>query len=112
MHPVTLPDHGLQVFGFEALLIHAEFDGFDRTGRVNGVMLCFIGLDHQAKNRQAITVGRDYSGKVVATLTGQGDQRMRCRFHLVASASGMSGGGDGQCQLADGRAVQAGFPGK
>lgn len=53
-----------------------------------------------------------YSGKVVATLTGQGDQRMRCRFHLVAPASGMSGGGEGQCQLADGRVVQAVFPGK
>ncbi|MDD2919902.1 hypothetical protein [Rhodoferax sp.] len=53
-----------------------------------------------------------YSGKVVATLTGQGDQRMRCRFHLVAPASGMSGGGEGQCQLADGRVVRAVFPGK
>jgi len=53
-----------------------------------------------------------YSGKVVATLTGLGGQRMRCRFHMVRPASGMSGGGEGQCQLADGGVVQAIFPGK
>lgn len=53
-----------------------------------------------------------YSGKVVATLTASGDQRMRCRFHLAAPVRGMSGGGDGECQLTDGRVVQAFFPGK
>lgn len=50
-----------------------------------------------------------YSGKVVATLAAQGDQRMRCRFHLMAPARGMSGGGEGQCQLSDGRLVRAVF---
>ncbi len=53
-----------------------------------------------------------YTGKVVATLTAQGNQRMRCRFHLVQPASGMSGGGEGQCQLSDGRVVRAVFPAK
>lgn len=53
-----------------------------------------------------------YSGKVVATLAAQGEQRMRCRFHLVQPASGMSGGGEGQCQLSDGRLVRAVFPAK
>lgn len=53
-----------------------------------------------------------YSGKVVATLAAQGDQRMRCRFHLMAPARGMSGGGEGQCQLSDGRLVRAVFPAK
>ena len=53
-----------------------------------------------------------YSGKVAATLEAPGNQRMRCRFHLVAPASGMSGGGEGQCQLSDGREVRAVFPGK
>ena len=51
-----------------------------------------------------------YSGKVVATLESQGSQRMRCRFHLVAPQRGMAGGGEGQCQLSDGRAVRAVFP--
>lgn len=53
-----------------------------------------------------------YSGKVVATLESAGDQRMRCRFHLVAPARGMSGGGEGECQLNGGRTVQAVFPAK
>jgi hypothetical protein len=53
-----------------------------------------------------------YTGKVVATLAAPGDQRMRCRFHLVQPASGMSGGGEGQCQLSDGRLVRAVFPAK
>jgi len=49
-----------------------------------------------------------YSGKVVATLDA-GDDHMRCRFHLVEPARGMSGGGEGECQLSAGRAVHARF---
>ena len=53
-----------------------------------------------------------YSGKVVATLTSAGDQRMRCRFDLAVPVRGMSGGGEGECQLTDGRVVRAVFPGR
>ncbi len=53
-----------------------------------------------------------YSGKVVATLESEGKQRMRCRFHLVEPARGMSGGGEGECQLSEGRVVRAVFAGK
>lgn len=53
-----------------------------------------------------------YSGKVVATLEAPDNRRMRCRFHLVEPTRGMSGGGEGQCQLSDGRVVRAVFPGK
>lgn len=53
-----------------------------------------------------------YSGKVVATLESEGKQRMRCRFHLVEPVRGMSGGGEGECQLTDGRVVRAVFAGK
>lgn len=52
-----------------------------------------------------------YSGKVVATLEAPGNQRMRCRFHLVEPARGMGGGGEGECQLSDGRLVRAVFAG-
>jgi hypothetical protein len=48
-----------------------------------------------------------YSGRVVATLESPGQPRMRCRFHLQAPARGMKGGGEGECQLADGRRVRA-----
>ena len=51
-----------------------------------------------------------YTGKVVATLESLEDQQhMRCRFELVEPASGMGGGGDGECQLSDGRTVRAVF---
>lgn len=51
-----------------------------------------------------------YSGKVVANLQGPGDQHMRCRFHLNAPQAGMSGGGQGECQLGSGSTVDAVFP--
>jgi hypothetical protein len=50
-----------------------------------------------------------YSGKVVATLEAPGELRMRCRFHLVDPSSGMLSGGEGECQLSDGRTVRATF---
>jgi hypothetical protein len=49
-----------------------------------------------------------YSGKVVATLDADGDH-MRCRFHLAEPTRGMSGGGEGECQLSGGRVVHARF---
>jgi hypothetical protein len=51
-----------------------------------------------------------YSGKVVANLRGSEGRYMRCRFHLNAPASGMAAGGQGECQLSDGRQVDAVFP--
>lgn len=50
-----------------------------------------------------------YTGQVVATLASPEQQRMRCRFQLMAPARGMSGGGEGECQLGDGRLVRAWF---
>ena len=53
-----------------------------------------------------------YSGKVVATLVSSDMQRMRCRFHLMAPMRGMSGGGEGECQLSGARTVRAVFASK
>jgi hypothetical protein len=50
-----------------------------------------------------------YSGKVVATLQSTGGRRMRCRFHLAHPVGGMSGGGQGECQLSGGRVINAAF---
>ena len=50
-----------------------------------------------------------YSGKVVANLEAPGNLRMRCRFHLMEPRRGMSGGGEGECQISDGRSVHAVF---
>jgi hypothetical protein len=50
-----------------------------------------------------------YSGKVVANLQADNKKYMRCRFHLLEPAQGMTGGGEGECQLSDGRTVKANF---
>lgn len=50
-----------------------------------------------------------YSGKVVANLETNDGQYMRCRFHLANPASGMTGGGQGECQLSGGRSINAIF---
>jgi hypothetical protein len=55
-------------------------------------------------------INTTYSGKVMANLQGSGEQRMRCQFTLNAPASGMGGGGQGQCQLPGGQTVDAAFP--
>ena len=50
-----------------------------------------------------------YSGRVIANLQSA-NGRMRCRFRLNTPVDGMSGGGQGQCQLDNGRSVDAVFP--
>jgi hypothetical protein len=51
-----------------------------------------------------------YSGRVMANLQAADGQRMRCHFYLNEPFKGMAGGGQGQCQLASGRSVDAVFP--
>lgn len=43
----------------------------------------------------------EYSGKVVAHLQSANGKRMRCTFNLSEPGSGMTGGGEGDCQLSD-----------
>jgi len=50
-----------------------------------------------------------YSGKVVANLKGPDSQQLRCRFNLNNPVAGMGGGGQGECQAAGGRTVDAVF---
>ena len=50
-----------------------------------------------------------YSGRVMANMQSGDGQRMRCRFYLNDPVEGMEGGGQGQCQLADGHSVDAVF---
>jgi hypothetical protein len=53
---------------------------------------------------------RHYSGRVVANLATPSATHMRCQFQLVHPSDGMAGGGSGQCQLPDGKTVDAIFP--
>jgi hypothetical protein len=51
-----------------------------------------------------------YSGQVVANLGAPNGEHMRCKFHLVHPSNGMAGGGQGQCQMPDGKTIDATFP--
>ena len=51
-----------------------------------------------------------YSDRVMANLQSADGQRMRCSFHLNTPVDGMIGGGQGKCQLKNGRSVDAVFP--
>ena len=51
-----------------------------------------------------------YSGRVVANLAAPGGEHMRCKFRLVHPGEGMAGGGRGECQMPDGKTIEATFP--
>jgi hypothetical protein len=57
----------------------------------------------------AATFRTNYSGKVVATLSGDRGTVMRCRFELVNPSGGMENGGTGECQLSTGGKLDAQF---
>jgi len=51
-----------------------------------------------------------YTGRVVANLGAPSGEHMRCKFQLVHPSEGMAGGGRGQCQMPDGKTIDATFP--
>jgi hypothetical protein len=51
-----------------------------------------------------------YSGRVVANLSAADGEHMRCKFQLAHPREGMAGGGRGQCQMPDGKTIDATFP--
>jgi hypothetical protein len=52
-----------------------------------------------------------YSGHVVANLSDPEGKHIRCNFQLVHPDNGLAGGGEGGCQLPNGRTIDAAFPG-
>jgi hypothetical protein len=52
----------------------------------------------------------NYTGRVVANLGAPSGEHMRCKFQLARPSSGMAGGGRGQCQMPDGKTIDATFP--
>jgi hypothetical protein len=44
---------------------------------------------------------------MVANLASPGATHMRCKFQLVHPSDGLAGGGSGQCQLPDGKTIDA-----
>lgn len=47
----------------------------------------------------------EYTGRVIAHLRAQNGTRMRCKFNLREPISGMSGGGQGDCQLSSNETI-------
>src|SRR5450830_1025673 len=59
VHTVSLADHRLQVFGLEALLLHAKQNGINRVGWCDGEVLGFVRFnqrEHGLKMRAGIAV--------------------------------------------------------
>lgn len=52
-----------------------------------------------------------YSGRVVANLADHEGKHIRCKFQLVHPSNGMAGGGQGDCQLSDGKTIDTSFLG-
>jgi hypothetical protein len=52
---------------------------------------------------------KTYDGMVLANLSADTGERMRCRFKLESRSRGMAGGGEGKCQLPGGKTVRAAF---
>lgn len=50
-----------------------------------------------------------YTGKVVANLRNDDGNHMRCRMQLAEPARGLSGGGEGECQIEGGGTLDARF---
>ena len=53
---------------------------------------------------------KTYDGMVLANLSAQSGDRMRCRFQLERRSRGMNGGGAGKCQVLGGKTTHAAFP--
>lgn len=52
---------------------------------------------------------QSFNGNTEATLTGNQGNVMKCRFRLTDTIIGLSGGGFGICQTADGRVIDIYF---
>ena len=68
----------------------------------------FGGWDYWGTGPDFIT---HYTGRVVANLADPAGKHIRCKLQLVHPTSGMAGGGQGDCQLPDGKTGIASLPG-
>jgi hypothetical protein len=66
-----------------------------------------LGWDDWGADDSFIT---QYTGRVAANLGAPSGAHMRCKFQLADPTDGMSGGGRGQCQMPDGKTIDATFP--
>jgi len=60
-------------------------------------------------HREAFEAVESYSGNIEAVLFGSKRHTMRCKFRAANSMMGLSGGGEGRCQVSDGRVIDVQF---
>jgi hypothetical protein len=52
-----------------------------------------------------------YTGRVIANLVNPKGKHIRCKFQLAHPSNGMAGGGLGDCELPEGKTIDASFSG-
>jgi hypothetical protein len=60
-------------------------------------------------HREAFEAIESYSGNVEAILFGNKGHTMRCKFRPLNSFMGLPSGGEGRCQISDGRVIDVRF---
>ena len=60
-------------------------------------------------HREEFEAIESYSGNVEAILFGNQGRTMRCKFRPVNSFMGLPSGGEGRCQISDGRVIDVRF---
>ena len=60
-------------------------------------------------HKEAFEAVESYSGNVEAILFGNKGHTMRCKFRTDNSFRGLSSGGEGRCQISDGRVIDVQF---
>ena len=60
-------------------------------------------------HREEFEAVESYSGNVEAILFGNQGRTMRCKFRPVNSFMGLPSGGEGRCQISDGRVIDVRF---
>jgi predicted small secreted protein len=59
--------------------------------------------------REAFEAVESYSGNIEAILFGNKGHTMRCKFRAANSLIGLPSGGEGRCQVSDGRVIDVEF---
>lgn len=67
------------------------------------------GTEATIVHREAFEAVESYSGNIDAVLFGNKGHTMRCKFRVRNSLRGLPSGGEGRCQVSDGRVIDVQF---
>ena len=104
----TLADGSVYAGSFFQITSNTTVDTLEPLWDGWGAGWDFGGWDYWDTGSDFVT---HYSGRVVANLADPEGKHIRCKFQLVSPSNGMAGGGEGDCQLPDGKTIVTSFPG-